>query len=289
MEIAALRAFVAVAEHASFTRAAKQLFLTQPAISKRISALEDDLNTRLFDRVSPQVQLTEAGRTLLDSARRILGEVANAVDEIQSLDKEVGGKLRIGTSHHVGIHRLPPVLRAYTSTYSRVELDLRFMDSELACEQVENGQLELAVVTLPQAVPDNLIATLIWDDPLAIVVPHNHPLASGKRVDPRQLASYPAILPAVGTITRSILETSLAPFSVVIDVALETNYLETIKMMVSVGLGWSVLPENMLNSETLSIPVRGLTMRRSLGAVRLKNRSLSRAAASFLQVLETRR
>lgn len=287
MEVANLRAFVAVAEQASFSLAAKQLFLTQPAVSKRIAALETELDTRLFDRVSTQVSLTEAGETLLHRARRILREVNHAIEEIKSLDDEVGGRLKVGTSHHVGIHRLPPVLRAFNSDYPAVELDLSFLDSEQACEQVQNGELELAIVTLPQIVPHNLVTRVIWPDPLSIVVPPSHPLAQSSTCEPHQLSHHPAILPSVGTITRSILESNLSPFNVDIHVALESNYLETIKMMVSVGLGWSVLPTNMQGDEITNANFPKLRMIRNLGTVCLKNRSLSRAAARFLDTLNS--
>jgi len=285
LEVANLKAFIAVAEHASFSLAAKQLFLTQPAVSKRIATLEEQLNTRLFDRVSSQVTLTEAGSTLLISARRILLEIEHAINEVKSLDDEIGGRLKVGTSHHVGIHRLPPILRAFNANYPGVELDLSFLDSELACEQVQDAQLELAVVTLPQIVPDNLLTEIIWPDPLSIIVPNDHALASAEIHSPEELSSHPAILPAVGTIPRRILQSSLEPFDVNVHVALESNYLETIKMMVSVGLGWSVLPSNMQNEEIVAVNMPELSMHRMLGTVCLKNRTLSRAALRFIETL----
>jgi len=285
MEIANLKAFIAVAEQSSFSLAAKQLFLTQPAVSKRIAALEEELNAQLFDRVSTQVTITEAGETLLISARRILLEISRAMDAVKALDDEVAGRLRVGTSHHVGIHRLPPVLRAYNANYPAVELDLSFLDSELACEQVQDGLLELAVVTLPQTIPNNLVVDTIWPDPLSIMVPYGHPLAKQGPHKPDSLSAYPAILPSVGTITRRILENALSPFEVNVHVALESNYLETIKMMVSVGLGWSVLPTNMQNEEIVRVDMPALSMHRMLGTVCLKNRSLSRAALRFVDTL----
>jgi len=289
MELSTLQALIAISETGSFSQAATQLFITQPAISKRILSLEQELEVKLIDRHSPGQSFTEAGQLLLASARRILAEVAAAEDQIRALGNEVGGKLSVGTSHHVGIHRLPPVLRKYTALFKDVELDLQFMDSEQASEKVENGALELAVVTLPEACPPSLIASEIWPDPLNIVVPNEHPLASGNTVEPDELATYPAILPARGTITRSVLESALAPYDAEIRVAMDTNYLETIKMMVSVGLGWSVLPQSMMTKELVAVSVRGLQMQRSLGTLRLKHRSLSRAATSFMSQLESAR
>ena len=113
MDIHALQAFTAVAETGSFSRAAELLFLTQPAVSKRIAGLEQEFDRRLFDRVGRRVDLTEAGHALLPHAQRILREVEESRQAIASLGGRIGGRLAIGTSHHMGLHRLPPVLRSF--------------------------------------------------------------------------------------------------------------------------------------------------------------------------------
>ncbi len=257
MDFPSLKAFVAVAELGSFSRASEQLFMTQPAVSKRIAALEDDLGVQLFDRLGRRIQLTEAGQKFLTSAKRILADIEISRDEVLSLGTEVGGRLRLATSHHVGIHRLPPVLKAFTQTYPEVELDLLFMDSELACDEVLNGHIELAVVTLPDHLESALLTELVWPDPLSIVCASDHPLsaavAAGIEVTPEMLTGYNAVLPARGTVTRAILLEALRPFDVSVVTSLETNYLETIKMMVSVGLGWSALPSNMIEDGIVSV------------------------------------
>ncbi|MEE9319345.1 MAG: LysR family transcriptional regulator [Granulosicoccus sp.] len=292
MDLPALNAFVAVAETASFSRAAEQLFMTQPAISKRIATLEADLEVSLFDRLGRRVQLTEAGETFLLSTRRILADLATSCEEVRSLSENIGGRLRLGTSHHVGIHRLPPVLKTYTQAYPKVDLDLLFMDSEQACADIANGSLEIAIVTLPDKPDSSLQTTLVWPDPLAIVAAPDHALAltaglskNHKGINPTLLAKYAAVLPARGTVTRGILFEALAPFDFSIETALETNYLETIKMMVSVGLGWSALPRSMLDDTIVAVPVNGINMMRQLGIVRLRGRTLSRAAVALLDGL----
>ena len=205
MDFAALEAFVTVAEQGSFSRAAEALHLTQPAVSKRVAALEGELEARLFDRIGRKVNLTEAGDALLANARRILQELAESRRVIANLSTQVRGRLSLATSHHAGLHRLPPVLRIYTKQYPQVELDLHFMDSESACSAVEHGDLELAVVTLPADPSDKLKLTKLWDDPLDIVVAKEHPLAAKRRLSIAALAQFPAILPAVGTFTREII------------------------------------------------------------------------------------
>lgn len=288
MDFPSLKAFVCVAECGSFSSAAERLFITQPAISKRVAALEEDLGIALFDRLGRSIELTEAGEKFLVSARRILDDIIISREEVLSLSSTVSGRLRLATSHHIGIHRLPPILKSFTQAHPDVELDLLFMDSELACDGVARGDIELAVVTLPDPLQATLQSRLVWADPLAIVCAKDHPLAAQNlqnSLTAKQLVRHNAVLPARGTVTRDILLRALAPFGVAVETSLETNYLETIKMMVSVGLGWSALPENMLDKDIVQVPVKGVSMRRQLGYVHLKGKTLSRAASAFREML----
>lgn len=286
MDISNLSAFVAVADTSSFSAASEHLYLTQSAISKRISALESELDVHLFDRIGRKVTLTEAGRALLSRARNILQQVEDSKRAIQNLSGHVAGKLSIGTSHHIGLHRLPPVLRAFTQAYPDVELDLHFMDSEEACHAVEHGELELGIVTLPLQ-PARVLKTLeIWPDPLDIVVNQSHPLTQFKKVTPERLSEYTAILPTLGTYTRQIFEQTMQAHQLKLKVGLSTNYLETIKMMVSVGLGWSILPRTMVNQELKTLTISGFNLQRKLGIVWHSGHTLSNAAKAMCENLK---
>jgi DNA-binding transcriptional LysR family regulator len=281
MDIASLRAFLAVAEHGSFSTASEHLFLTQPAISKRIAALESELDTPLFDRIGRQIRLTQAGQALLPRAQQILQEIEDSARAIRNLSGDISGLLSIGTSHHIGLHRLPPVLRAFTRHYPDVELDIHFMDSEEACRAVEHGDLELGIVTLPLQASSILQTKIIWPDPMSVIVGKSHPLAHNKQLTLKQLAEHKAVLPARGTFTREIIEQAFVKHQVDVNINLSTNYLETIKMLVSVGLGWSVLPESMLSKDIKAIPAQGLKLKRELGMVWHKARTLSNAAQAL--------
>lgn len=287
MDVASLKAFIAVAENNSFSTASEQLFLTQPAISKRIATLESELGASLFDRIGRQIALTQAGHALLPRAKQILQEIEDSKRVIRNLSGEICGELSIGTSHHIGLHRLPPVLRAFTKTYPDVELDIHFMDSEQACHAVEHGDLELGIVTLPLQASPVLQTKIIWPDPLCVIVGKHHPLARLSQLTLKQLSEHKAILPARGTFTREIIEQAFDKHHVNINIKLSTNYLETIKMLVSVGLGWSVLPESMLSKDIRSIPTQGFKLKRELGMVWHRSRTLSNAAhALYTQLME---
>ena len=286
MDTNTLQAFLAVADNGSFSLAAEQLFLTQPAISKRIASLEDELATKLFERLGKRVLLTEAGRTLLPKARHILHEMADSRRLIANLSTEVSGVLQLATSHHIGLHRLPDILHDYSLRYPQVEFDLHFMDSETGCAAVAAGDVELAVVTLPQVPLAKLVAHKVWDDPLMVMVHKNHPLA-GRIHDVAALEKYPLIVPEKGTVTRRLIEHPFESLGLRLKIGVETNYLETIRMLVSVGLGWSVLPLSMLHPDLACVELSGIQFLRELGVVTHQNRSLSRAAQVFCDRLPT--
>lgn len=289
MDISSYKAFIAVAELGTFSKAAESMFITQPAISKRIKLLEEQLGSQLFDRIGKRVVLNQAGKALLPIAMRIVHEMNESQRVIENLNERVSGALSLVTSHHIGLRRLPDTFKRFAETYPQVRLDLAFMDSDDACQAIEKGQFELGIVTLPLTQPKRLLLTPLWQDPLAITVSAKHPLAKlakNKAVDVTDLAEHSAILPAVGTYTRSVIEEPVIQKQKSLDVILETNYLETIRMMVSIGLGWSALPKAMLNDDLIEIKVKGLHIERTLGIVQHANRSLSNAGKAFIELLD---
>lgn len=289
MDTQYLEAFCAVADTGSFSAAAVQLHLTQPAVSKRIASLEEQLDCRVFDRIGRRIDLTEAGRDLLPRANRILRELAEAKRSIMDKSGEIAGTLNMATSHHIGLHRLPPVLRHYSEHYPKVKLAIDFIDSEKATEKILHGQLELAVVTLAPQTHPKMVAEKIWHDPLICVVANEHPLKQMSQINIADLSHYPAILPDLSTFTGQILKRQFDAFNLPLDVSMATNYLETIKMMVSIGLGWSVLPASLVDGPICHIPVQQLDVSRELGCIYHQGRSLSKAAQVFIEELRRQR
>lgn len=284
-----LQAFLAVADSGSFSRAGERLHLTQPAVSKRIQALESHLDCRLFDRVGRRIYLTDAGRLLRPRAESMLRAMQDAERELRDLDRRVAGKLELATSHHVGLHRLAPALRAFTRRYPEVDLDIRFEDSEDAHDQVRRAETEIAVVTLNPHGEDDLQTRLLWDDPLEFVVSREHELArqhaAAGRLTMAHLATARPVLPGLGTYTGRIVVEAFANAGLTVHPNLATNYLETIAMLVGIGLGWSVLPRTMVRPPLQVLTTDAPPLARSLGLVTNPHRSLSNAARAFRQVL----
>ena len=287
MDLASLNTFIAIAEQRSFSLAGARLHVTQPAISKRVASLEDLLGVRLFDRIGRETRLTEAGQALLPRAYRIVNELEDARRALSNLSGTVSGRLSLATSHHIGLRRLPPLLRAFTKDYPEVMLDIRFLDSEVAYADVLHGRCELAIITLSPHCEPPLEAVKVWQDDLDFVVAPDHPLAQRKHISLADLCAYPAVFPGSHTFTRKIALQLFDQAGLTPHISMSTNYMETIKMMVSIGLAWSVLPHSMLDDSVVRLPITDASLSRDLGYIVHTERTLSNAAQAFMQMLST--
>lgn len=292
MDTQNLRAFAAVAKDNSFSVAAERLHVTQPAISKRIHMLEQQLGTQLFNRIGRQVSLTEAGWTLLPHAEAILSRMESARQAIADLDGDIKGRLKLITSHHVGLHRLPHILREYSERYPLVELDIRFMDSEEAYAEVLKGHCDLGIITEVHEENDAICAHTIWKDSLHFVAAPQHPLSQTAMVTLAEVAQYPALLPERRFFTTKLVEELFARNGLRIKINLSTNYLETIKALISAGYAWGVLPRSMLQDKSLSVlslrapAIEGdIALSRNLDCIYHRQRLMSRASSAFFELL----
>ncbi|MDB4837490.1 LysR family transcriptional regulator [Marinomonas sp.] len=287
IDIAELLTFIKVAETGSFSEAGNQLFVTQPAISKRISALEINLGVKLFDRIGRQVQLTEAGIRLLPKARK-MSEDLQDIKRSMSLQMEgVNGELRISTSHHVGLRRLPKSLKKFQESFPSAQLEIEFTQSEDAYQDVLKRRAELGIITLSNKENPLIESLPIWSDPLTCVVSKDHPLASSKTLNLLELANYSGVLPNKNTFTRQIAEQAFAKQGLRPQVRMSTNNLETLAMLVSIGWGWSLLPSTLVDDKFVVLDLPDLNVERKLGVIYHKQKTLSRAAVAFIEILKS--
>ena len=283
MDILSLQAFIAVARYESFSKASERLFVTQPAVSKRVAGLEEELGMRLFNRINRQISLTEAGKRLLPKAQELVNQAADMQRFATNLNEDIAGVLSISVSHHIALHRMPPLLREFNLRHSKVELDIHFEDSEQAFHAVEQGDIEFAAITLPLELPANLIADIAWQDDLEIVVGLEHPLANHKKVDLSVLAEYSCVLPGVETETYQIIQREFETLGLSSKMQMSTSNLQSLKMLVVAGIGWSLLPKTMLDKQLHTLDCNR-TLSRNLGVVAHKKRSLSNAAQAMRQL-----
>jgi len=285
MDSNTLRAFLAIVDQGSFSEAAEQLHITQPAISKRLATLEAQLGAELVDRSQRQLKLTDAGARLLPHARRILDEIHNARIALSPNTREIAGELQIIASHHIGLHHLPSWLRRFKRDYPQVTFDLQFMESDAAYAQMRKRGAELAFVTLSDNIDPNFKVYAQWPDPMAFVVGPEHPLAALKQPTLADLSGHAALLPDTSTGTYRLVSRLFMEANLPLSSQMPTNYLETLKMMTSVGLGWSVLPVRMLDSSLRVLSVEH-SVARLMGAIGLSGRDLSGTAQALLAIVK---
>lgn len=287
LSVESLQAFVAVVDTGVFSAAAERLHLSQPAISKRIQSLEATLERPLFERQGRRVRPTEVAERLLPEAREILARLRAIEQQIADLDTAVHGRIRLATSHHIALHRLPGPLAALHDRYPDLELSLAFMDSETGVEAILRGDADLALATLPDDLPGEVEAAPVWTDELVPMIARRRnseePLDTLER-----LKRWPAILPPVDSTTRSHIEQSLSAQGLRPRAAQESPYLEVIRMMIGAGLGIGFLPRSMATDDLVVLDWPHPSITRSLGWVRHSARYTSRSVLALTNLLNTR-
>ena len=283
MDTNAIKAFIAVAESMSVTKASRSLYLTQPAVSRRIAQLEEQLGVSLFDRANKKMFLTASGHKLLPRCKAILADMEAAVREASNMGDRVMGHLTIGMSHHVSVYRAPAYLKRYQDLYPDVDLDLSFLTSEEAISLVQRGKLELAMATLPQKAPPSLEFTPMWEDELLIAIPNKEEYRDASL---EELVKKPVILPHPPTTTRKNIESVFRKLDLSFTHVIETSNFEVIHKMTETGLGWGILPSHMINAEDI-VPAFTDTFKaiRTQGIVRHHQRQLSLPSQALLDLL----
>ncbi len=291
MDKITLESFIAICEAQSFSQAADKLHVTQPAISKRLANLEEQLATQLIDRIGKSVTPTHSGEVLFRHAKKLLVAMDECKTAINNLEDQVSGTLNLGISHHIGLHRLPITLECFAKTYPQVRLNLQFVESPEAFEKVQHGELELAMATLPNQankdITQHIETTTIWQDPLCFVVSCDHKLATlndQRTLTTEDFNAYTALLPKANNATRSIIEESLSNKK--LDHVIEANSLESIRMMTGIGLGFSALPRTMITKDLRGLSLDIKNPLRELGILQHKSRTISNAARAFLLILK---
>lgn len=281
-----LATFITVMQTKSISGAAEKLFITQPAVSKRIKSLEEEFGIRLFDTVGRGIIPTSGANELLPYAKKWLEDYESCKTSLLYSKEVATGKLVIGTSHNVGLHHLPAVLKQFIQTHPAVQVEVKFMDSETAHKAVLEGDISLAFLTLPPNFDKRLHYHTLWSDPLYFVTGILSSLAQESDVTLTKLARYPAILPAANTFTSQITLAEFGKHNLRPYATMSTNPLESIRMLVSVGLGWSVLPQTLINQDLVKIDMKDqIELQRHLGVVINPSLTRSSSTQAFLDVL----
>ncbi|MCP4111878.1 MAG: LysR family transcriptional regulator [Desulfobacteraceae bacterium] len=285
-----LRVFYAVAKLQSFTRAAEELCLTQPGISKHIKQLEEYYETRLFDRLGRKVMLTRAGEILFAATRDIFYLIDEAKIKIDELKGLVGGKLRIGGSFTIATYILPAIMGKFKTKYPGIEINLDIsLSREIAGKVLENT-LDIGFLGAPVS-DERLITKQFLSDELVVVVPLGHEWAERRSVRPCELADKPYIMQKKGSGTRAIVEKKLELEGIVLKKTMEFGNTETVKKAVEAGLGISILSKHVITREVRagllkSVFLSETELKRSLYLAYHKDKYITKAAEAFIALCQ---
>ena len=283
-----LHAFAALARRGSFTLAAKDLFLTQSAVSHAIKALEDDVGCRLLDRVGRRVLLTQAGEQFLRHTEKILREMEAARAGLEQLTKWGHGRLRVGASTTACQHILPTVLREFRQSYPKCDIRIEPGDHGQQLELLRAGQIDLALMLEPpaQALTEFVFVPLFQDE-LCFVVAPLHPWAKAGRAPRETIEAETLVLYNKASQTFRLVSEYFREEKITLSNFIELGSMEAIKELVKIGIGAGILAvwiarEELENGSLVSLPLGPRKLCRRWGVAHLKGRRLALAEETFV-------
>jgi len=284
-----LAIFHAVAETGSISRGADRLHISQPAVSKQISELEQTLGVRLLDRFPKGARLTDIGKILADYTHRLAsieGEAERAIDEYRGLKR---GRLAIGASTTIGAYLLPRIFADFHLQHPQIELRLEIANTKNVQGYLMDGTIEVAL-TEGLIETEDLASTVFHQDELVVIAPPHHRLLQQNEVTVKDLCQEPWVMREEGSGTRAVIEKALRKHKSRIQKVISLASSEAIKRAVGCGMGIAIISRLTipleLKTKTLAIvPVKNLTIHRPLHMQTLRNQSLSNAMTDFLKIL----
>jgi DNA-binding transcriptional LysR family regulator len=290
LELAQLEAFLQVAQHRSFSRAAEALFLTQPSVTARIQSLEREIGERLFERTGRSVTLTDAGHAFMPHAQRALTAVQEGTDAIEAVRHGDVGSIRLGSSSSIATYVLPKILRHFRENRPRVHVHLTTGNSEDLIEKLIAGETHVVVSRLTQH--PEVESLHLYNDDLALVVSPAHPFAARGRVTIAEAGREPFLFFERSSSYHSIVYSMFLRVGVVPESVMELDSMETTKHMVEAGLGIAILPVVSVDRDVENGTLRRVEIRdmeqpaqREIGVHVMRNRAIAPPIRDFLKQL----
>jgi DNA-binding transcriptional LysR family regulator len=294
VDLRQLLTFRTVVDKGSFSQAAEELEVSQPAVSFQIRALEERLGHRLLDRSGRRVRVTEAGEVVYRYARRMVGLEAELEREMGEIGTRISGRLVLGSSTGPGEVLLPRLLGAFHEAHPEVKVSLVVSDTQTVCERVLDDELELGVVGAARAQRGLVFEPFVRDE-LVAIVPPGHPLAGRGSVTLEELAAEPMLIQQEGSGVRSVVESALRENGVRdrdLRVAMELGLQQSVKAAVLDGYGITVISRlaverELADGSLVALALEGAGLERSFFAVRHAGRTPKRVTQAFVDFART--
>jgi len=288
MDFDHLVTFLEIAKQGSFSRAGEKVFRSQSAVSAQIRQLELEYGDRLLDRSGKTVKLTPAGQVFYEYAERLRALREESLTAVADHSRTPRGTLRVGANEATCLYVLPEVFAEYCRRYPPVRISIYRNFSYKIVEKLENGAVEVGILTLPIQSPSLKIQP-IFRDKLRLMVSPRNPLAKHKTVPVREIAKYPLLFPKTGH-TRRMLDRIFRPYHAELQVRMELPSIGMIKSFVAADLGVSLISGSFARDEVEAgrvklIDLEDVELYRELGLAYRRDRTLSVATTAFIALL----
>lgn len=290
-----LHIFYTVAERGSFSAAAQSLHMTQPAVTMQVQSLEDYFGTKLLQRSTKRIELTEAGRTLMPFAQRSIDLIRDTDQAMSTFTKQLKGRLQLGSSLTIGEYILPRLLGPFGQEYPHITISMKVMNTSQIMEDILNHQLNFGLIEAPVNHPDMHMEAVMSDE-LRLIVSKEHPLANRSSVTLEEVMEYSFVLREQGSGTRLVMEEQLRKKKIdpaSMKIVMELGSTGAVKSAVEAGLGISFVSSSSVKHEVAlglirMIKISDVKFQRQFYSIYLKSALLPISAVTFLTFLRER-
>ncbi|GAY75862.1 LysR family transcriptional regulator [Sporolactobacillus inulinus] len=288
MEWQQIEYFQKVAQLQHMTQAAEDLSISQPALSRSIARLEEELGIPLFERQGRSIILNQYGKVLLKHVNRILKEIDDTKKEIQSLLDPEYGEVSLGFLHTLGVNMIPNILRTFQKEHANIKIKLYQNNNVSLLKQLQAGEIDLCLVHHSYEDP-HIQWEKLWDEELFLMVSASHPLARRESITLDELQSEPMIVLKEGFELRKIADKLCRKANFTPNITFEGEEVTTLAGLVAAGLGAALMPDlkDIDHSKVAKIHVRWPSCSRQIGLSWYEDRPLSPAAAHFKRFVFT--
>ena len=289
MQIENFKIFADLVETKSFSKAAKLNGITQSAVSQQARSMERQFKALLIDRSQKQFQLTREGLRVYETSKDILNHFEKLQSELLEMKKIISGTIRISTIYSIGLHELPPYIKAFLQTYPAVNCRVEYRRSNLVYEDILHNSVDFGLVAFPQKVRQ-IEAIPFREDQLVLITHPQHPLAKLEQIEMKQLMGHKFIGFDPDIPTRKAVDLILRDHKLEIETVMEFDNIETVKRAVEIDAGVAIVPQATVLQEVAqgslkTVTFKGKAFSRPLAILHRKGRVLTPAMRRFIDAL----
>lgn len=289
MNLRQLQIFVSVSQTGNMSETARQLYMTQPAVSQTISELEDDLEIKLFDRINKKISLTDAGEVLCSYSKKILLLLAETRASIEDIANMKTGRLRLGASTTIGIYLLPKIVGEFKKQYPNIQSYFTIDNTAVIEDMILNNHIDIGLVE-GLVHSEDIIVKHFLDDELYLICSSNHPWAKRKTkvIDPHEINGQALIIREKGSGTREVFEKIMTMHNLSFEETHVLNNTEAIKKAVEADIGIAVISklavqEELETGRLIKIDLKGIPISRQLNIIYHKDKYFSPLFNTFIK------